>query len=171
MNTSPSIDDLLEGAILGIQDELVPNLSSAKAHAMAQMIQSLLQGARQMLPVYNACLVDEHNAMTRTLQEAASLLDGVEGDAAARIRGRAATVGQYADIPAPPDMAAVAQAHRELGNAMEANIADLDIIQRSGTDDVAAADAALTAIRAHLGPRYSRDAQAIFVGAGMIGRG
>ena len=171
MNSSPSLDDLLEGAIFGIQDELVPNLSNPKAHAAAQMIQSLLQSVRQLLHVYDGYMVEEHNAMTRTLREAASALEGVDGAEADRIRERAATAGQLADLPAPLDKADVSAAHSGLGRAMEASIADLDVIQRAGGEAAARADAALMAIRAHLGPRYYRDMQTLMVGAGFVGRG
>ncbi len=172
MMTSPTIDDLLEGVILGIQDELVPNLVGPKAQAMASMMQSILQGVRQLLPVYNEYLIDEHNAMTRTLQAAAANLAGVGGPEADRIRASASGVGQLADIATLPDMDVVKSQHRSLTAAFETAIADLDVLQRAGGPEADAANEALNTLRAHLGPRYVRDTETfIIAGSGMIGRG
>ncbi len=171
MNATPGVDGLLEGVIAGIGNELMPYLSNEKAQATAAMMQSLLQGVRQMIPVYGTYLIEEHNDMTATLRRASELLTGVPGAEADRIRARAATLGQYVDIPLPPDRAEVERVHTELGRALEASIADLDVLQRAGGSDVAAADDALNAIRAHLGPRYLRDFQTLTVGGGMLGRG
>jgi hypothetical protein len=170
MNTSPGLDGLIEGVIFAIRDDLMANLD-AKAQATASMAQSILQAVRQMLPVYEACLIDEHNGMTRTLRDAAEQLAGVGGDEAERIRERAATLGQLPDLPPPPDREALASAHTELGRALEATVADLDVVQRAGGTEAAAADQALNTVRAHLAPRYVRDYQLITVGAGFHGRG
>ena len=51
MNTNPGMDGMLEGVIVGIANELIPFLSNEKAVATAMMMQSLLQGVRQTLPV------------------------------------------------------------------------------------------------------------------------
>ena len=134
-------------------------------------MQSLLQGVRQMIPVYETYLIEEHNDMTATLRRASDLLADVPGAEADRIRKRAATMGQYADIPLPPDRSVVERVHTELGRALEASMGDLDVIQRSGGSHMIAADEALNAIRAHLGPRYLRDFQTLTVGGGMLGRG
>ena len=168
MFSSPSVDDLLEGLIGALQDDIVPSVSNAKAYATALMMQSVLQEIRQVLPVLDGYLVDEHNAMTRTLRAAADALAGVNGTEADRVRARADGVGSRADLPAPLDAAEVIAAHRSLGEAIVANMIDLDVLQRAGD---ARADTALQAIRAHLGPRYVRDVQTIMVGPGMIGRG
>lgn len=171
MNTAPSPDDLIEGAILGIANELMPFLENPKAVAIAQMVQSVLQSARQQLAVYDAALVAEHNDMTRTLRAAAEALTGVDHPSADRVRERAATLGATPDLPAPLDRPTVMAAHRTLGFALQDCLGDLDAIQRAGGDDAARADAALLAIRGHLGPRYVGDMQAAMVGAGFIGRG
>ena len=168
MNTTPSIDDLLLGLIIAITDEIVPNLANAKAYATASMMQSVLQEIRQMLPVLDTYLVDEHNGMIRTLRNAAKALGDAAGEEADRIRERASTLGQRDDLPAPPDHDAIASAHRELGEALVANVRDLDVLQRAGDTR---ADAALDEIRAHLLPRYVRDVATVTVGAGMVGRG
>jgi hypothetical protein len=170
MNSSPGLDGLLEGVIFAIRDDLMPNLDP-KSQASAAMMQSILQAVRQILPVYDAAMIEEHNDMTRTLRDAAAQLAGVAGPEADRIRERAATLGQRADLPAPADRTAVSAAHTELGRALEANIADLDVVQRAGGAGAEAADAALNAVRAHLAPRYLRDYATFSVGAGFLGRG
>ena len=171
MMTSPGIDGLIEGVILGIDNELMPFLSNEKAQATAAMMQSILQAVRQVIPIYDHALVEEHNAMTATLRAAADQLLDAIGPDVDRIRDRAATLGQRPDYPMPPDRAEVAEAHCALGRALEATISDLDVVQRSGGADVAAADEALGIVRAHLAPRYLRDFQTITVGGGFLGRG
>ena len=49
MNTSPSIDQMLEGVLISISTDIIPNLLNPKAHASAQMMQSVIQGVRQLL--------------------------------------------------------------------------------------------------------------------------
>lgn len=168
MNTSPSVDSILEGLIMAIDDDIIPALVNPKAHASAQMIQSLLQGLRQTLPVMEASLVEEHNDMIRTLHDAGAALGDATGPAADRVRERAATLGSWSDLPAPLDRDEVIAAHTELGRAIEASFRDLDELQRDG---VASADEAVQVLRAHLGPRYVREAAAVMVGEGMLGRG
>jgi hypothetical protein len=168
MNSSPSIDQMLAGALLAIDDEILPALNNPKAHATAQMMQSLIQGVRQMLPVIEERLIEEHNDMIRTLRDTAAALGESTGPAADRVRERAATLGAWADLPAPPDAEVVMVAHTELGRAIEATFLDLDELQRAG---ITSADEAVQVVRAHLGPRYVRDAQTMVVGEGLVGRG
>ena len=168
MNTSPSLDQLLEGAIIAIDDEILPALGNAKAQATAVMLQSLLQGIRQTLPVMDRHLVDEHNGMTRALRDAAAALGDAVGPAADRIRERGGTIGRWDDLPAPLDREAVMGAHRALGRALEATMLDLDELQRAGA---VGADEALQIVRGHLGPRFVRDVETFTVGEGFIGRG
>ena len=168
MNTSPSIDDLLAGVIIAIETDIVPELQTMKGHATAQMMQSLLQGVRQLLPVYDACLTDEHNAMTAVLRDGAAAIDGATGEAADRIRERAATLGRWPDRPAPPDRADVVEAHRALGQALTDTLRDLDELQSA---EVAGADTALDVLRGHMGPRYVRDTLTFCIDGGMLGRG
>jgi hypothetical protein len=167
MNTSPSIDQMLAGIIMSIDDEILPALNNPKAYATAQMMQSLIQSIRQTLPVMDEQIVDEHNDMIRTLRDTAAVLGDVEGPAADRVRERAAVYGDWADLPPPPDADVVVAAHTELGRAIEATFLDLDELQRAG---VTSADDAVQVVRAHLGPRYVRDAQTVMVGEGMLGR-
>ena len=168
MNTTPSIDDLLAGVIMGIDDDILPSLGNPKAQATAVMMQSILQGIRQLLPVHDQHLVDEHNAMTTVLRDTAHTLGDIEGPAADRVRDRASTLGQLDDLPAPIDRAAVAETHRELGHALEATMIDLDELQRAGET---AADDALAVLRAHLAARFLRDVGTFSVGEGFVGRG
>ena len=132
------------------------------------MSQSLLQTVRQLLPVYDQCLVEEHNDMIRVLHDASVALAGVDAEAAHRIAALAATEGSRDEIPAPPDRDTVIAGHRALTTALGDVVRDLDELQRAG---VAQADEALTVVRAHLGPRYLRDAATVTVEGGMIGRG
>jgi len=171
MNTQPGPDGLLEGVIIGLEQEVLPFVSSEKACATVAMMQSILQAVRQMMPVYETYLIDEHNSMTATLRSTAAALHDVTGDEADRIRERAGGLGQLADLPAPIDRAALIDAHTRLGRALEASILDLDPIQRAGGGSAAAADQALATIRAHLAPRVARDVEVMSVSAGMIGRG
>jgi AcrR family transcriptional regulator len=168
MYSSPDVDQYLEGLILAIDDEILPQLSTAKAQTTAVMMQAVLQQLRQTVPVFLGYLVDEHNAMLAVVREAAEALGDTTGPEAERIRDRAATLGSGAPFPAPPPLDEVMVAHRALGQALLENAKDLDVLQRSG---VAEADAALAVVRAHWGPRYVRDLATITVGSGFLGRG
>lgn len=167
MISSPSVDQILEGVLMSIEDEIVPSLDNPKAHATAQMIQSLLQGVRQLLPVLDQQLVDEHNDMIRTFREAAEALGDATGPAADRMRERCATLGAKSELPPPMDRAAALAAYDELSRGLEASFRDLDELQRAGVES---ADASLQVIRGHLTPRYLRDVAAIQVGEGFVGR-
>lgn len=168
MNTTPTIDDILEGLIVALQNEIIPHLSNAKSVATAMMMQSLVQQVRQVLPMMDASIANEHNEMTRTLRETAALLGDVAGPEADRIRERAATLGTLADVPVPVDQAPVREAHTRLGYGIQDTIADLDVLQRAGH---ASADAALNRVREYLLPTIMQNIAAISVGGGMVGRG
>ena len=168
MNTSPSIDKLLEGVLISLSTDIIPNVVNPKAHASAQMMQSVIQGIRQLLPVYDQYLAEEHNQMMAVLRDVAARIDGASGDAADRIRERASTLGAGDEFPIPIDQETVMAAHRELGFAVQDSMVDLDELQRAGNAD---ADAALEIIRGHLGPRIMRDVQTFLVGDALLGRG
>ncbi len=159
---------MLEGVIVSISTDIVPNLVNPKAHATAQMMQSILQGVRQLLPVYDQYLAEEHNQMMDVLRDVAATIGDSAGPAAERIRDRAATLGQADEVPIPLDRDVVMAAHRALGLALQDDMIDLDELQRTGDTD---ADVALDVIRAHLGPRLVRDVQTFLVGDAMVGRG
>ncbi len=131
MNTSPSIDQLLEGVIVSISTDIVPNLVNPKAHATAKMMQSILQGVRQLLPVYDQGLAEEHNQMLRVLRDVAAIIGDSPGPAADRIRERASTIGAGAELPVPLDRDVVMGAHRRLGVAVQDDMIDLDELQRA----------------------------------------
>ena len=86
MMTSPTVDDLLEGFIVALQNEIMPHVGSPKAYTMCQMLQSLIQEVRQVVPVYDTYVAEEHNGMTRVLRETAAVLGSVNGPEADRIR-------------------------------------------------------------------------------------
>lgn len=166
--TNPTIDDLLEGFIVSLQTEIMPFIGSPKAQAMCQMMQSLIQEVRQVLPVYDTYIAEEHNEMMQVLRDTAVALGEVTGPEADRIRQRAQTLGARSDVPMPEDQAPIRAAHRELSYALQDSITDLDVLQRAGHSQ---GDAALQVIRTHLMGRIVRDTQTITVGAGMAGRG
>ena len=168
MITSPSIDDMIEGVIIAIGNEMLPYLDNERAQATAVMAQSVLQGVRQLLEVQDEHLALDHNEMTAALRGAAEALGDVEGSVADRVRGRAATLGAAPDVGPPPDREAIIEQHRALGSAMEACLIDLDELQREG---VKSADAAVDALRTAMAARYQRYVPAVMVGEGMIGRG
>ncbi len=168
MYNSPDVDQYLEGLIFAINDEILPELTTAKAQTTAVMMQAVLQQLRQTVPVYLGYLVDEHNAMLGVLRAAAAALGAADGPEADRIRERAAGLGAAAPLPTPPAYDEVIAAHRALGQALVDNARDLDVLQRAGDTR---ADEALTVLRAHWGPRYARDLATITVGSGFLGRG
>lgn len=168
MNTVPTVDDLLEGFIIALNNEIMPFLNNPKAVATAAMMQSLLQEIRQVLPVFDRTIAEEHNQMTQTLRDVAALLHGVTGAEADRIRTRASTLGALTDVPVPADQAPVRDAHQKLGFALQDTISDLDALQRAGETK---ADEALTRLRMFLMPTIVNHVAAISVGGGMVGRG
>ena len=168
MNTVPTVDDLLEGFIIALNNEIMPFLNNPKAVATAAMMQSLLQEIRQVLPVFDRTIAEEHNQMTQTLRDVAALLHGVSGEEADRIRSRASTLGALTDVPVPVDQEPVRAAHQKLGFALQDTISDLDVLQRAGETK---ADEALTRLRMFLMPTIINHVTAISVGGGMVGRG
>jgi hypothetical protein len=131
-------------------------------------MQSVIQGIRQLLPVYDQYLAEEHNQMMGVLRDVAGAIDGSSGAAADRIRERAATLGQGDEIPIPLDREAVMAAHRQLGLALQQSMIDLDELQRAGDTG---ADQGLEMVREHMGPRIMRDVQTFLVGDALLGRG
>lgn len=168
MNTVPTIDDLLEGFIIALNNEIMPFLNNPKSVATAAMMQSLLQEVRQVLPIFDKTIAEEHNQMTLTLREVAAKIEGIAGPEADRIRERAATLGNLVDVPIPADQAPIRDAHQKLGYALQDTISDLDVLQRAGQTK---ADEALNRLREFLTPTIINHVTAISVGGGMVGRG
>jgi len=159
---------MLEGVLISISTDILPNVVNPKAAASAQMMQSIIQGIRQLLPVYDQYLAEEHNQMMGVLRDVAGAIGDSSGAAADRIRERAATLGQGDEIPIPLEREVVMAAHRQLGLALQDSMIDLDELQRAGDTD---ADAGLQMVREHMGPRIMRDVQTFLVGDALLGRG
>jgi hypothetical protein len=168
MMTKPLVDDLLEGLIVALENEIIPFITSPKAQSTGLMMQSIIQEIRQVLPVFDTYIAIEHNQMTQVLKDMSAALDGVNGAEADRIRDRAKTLGARADVVVPVDQEPIRASHRELGYALQDNMTDLDVLQRAGETK---ADVALQILRAHLMPRIVRDVEILTVGAGVAGRG
>ena len=118
--------------------------------------------------MYDQYLAEEHNQMMGVLRDVAETIEASSGEAADRIRERAATLGQRDEIPAPIDRDVLMAAHRELGFALQESMIDLDELQRAGD---AEADNGLDLIRGHFGPRIMRDVQTFLAGDALVGRG
>ena len=168
MMTKPLVDDLLEGLIIALENEIIPFITSPKAQSTGLMMQSIIQEIRQILPVFDTYIAIEHNQMTQVLKDMSAAIEGVSGPEADRIRDRAKTLGVRPDVVVPEDQAPIRESHRELGYALQENMTDLDVLQRAGE---AKADVALQILRTHLMPRIVRDVETLTVGAGVAGRG
>jgi hypothetical protein len=168
MYTTPSPDDLLEGVVISLQNDIMPAITNPRAQATVAMMQAVIQQVRQTLPRYQEYLTDEHNEMTKVFRDVAATLGTTAGPAAESVRRRAQELGGKPDLPKPVDNAELMAAHRACSQGILDTIRDLDVLQRAGN---ANADAALERVRAHLGPRYARDVATVIPGAGMIGRG
>ncbi len=168
MFTTPSPDDMIEGVIAALQNEILPFVTNPKAQAAVLISQAILQMARQTIAAHDSQVLDEHNSMTAVLRAVAEAIGDTSGPAADAIRQRASTLGARPDYSPFPDMAEAAQQHRELSQGLVDTLQDLDLLQRSG---IGVADAALVILREHLGGRAVRDVQTLVVGAGMLGRG
>jgi hypothetical protein len=167
MNTTPSIDELLESLIFALGDEILPYLTNEKSQATAVMMQSVIQEIRQLLPVFDAYVAQEHNEMTKVLRDVASLVGGIDSEASLRISERGATLGAVVDVPVPENND-VNSAHRALGFALQDTLRDLDELQRKG---FTVADDALDIVRSYLYPTFVRYANTVSIEGGMVGRG
>lgn len=168
MNTNPSVDTLLEGFQFALQEEIIPFLANPKAVATAAMMQSLVQELRQLLPVYDTYIAEEHNAMIDVFKDCAQKLDGVSGEAADRIRGRATKWASHPTVPIPQPQDPIRTAHRSMSLDLQETITDLDVLQREGESR---ADEALNVVRTHLAPRLVRDVATVSLEGGFVGRG
>jgi hypothetical protein len=157
MNTTPSIDELLEGLIFALGDEILPYLTNEKSQATAVMMQSVIQEIRQLLPVFDAYV----------LRDVASLVGGIDSEASLRISERGTTLGAVVDVPVPENND-VNSAHRALGFALQDTLRDLDELQRKG---FTVADDALDIVRSYLYPTFVRYANTVSIEGGMVGRG
>ncbi len=168
MYTNPTPSDILEGVIVALQNDVLPNVNTQKAAVATVMIQALVQQARQMIPAYLQTLALEHADMTGVLEDMAAALEGIDSPEADRVRARALEAANGPAFPIIPALTEVAAAHRALTAAMTENIRDLDAIITAGNP---AGEAALTRMRVHLGPRLMNDFATMVVSAGAVGRG
>lgn len=168
MLTNPTPDKLLEGVIIALQQDILPNLTNEKAQVVAVMMQAVVQQVRQVMPNYLGSLAVEHNNMARVLTDIGAIIGESPGDAADRIRERGAAAANIEAIAPVPALDDVIGAHRALGNQLVDTMRDLDTLIRAGNEQ---AEAALQRMRAHLGPRAANDFMTYVVGAGMAGRG
>lgn len=167
MYTHPSSDEILEGCIISLQNDVLPHLTNQHAQVAVVMMQAVLQCARQRIPVEQQLMAAEYNQMTAVFRDVAALVES-DSEAGARLRGRAQACGSQAEIPVPPAFDDVVARYRELSDAVVDTLNDLDILIRAGDEQ---AQAALMRVRAYLGPRTAADFGTLVVGAGMAGRG
>ena len=168
MYTSPSIAEVIDGVIASLNRDVIPELQSQKAVVAVIMMQTLLEGVKQRVPIEQQTMAAEHNQMTALFRQMAETIGDAPGPEAARIRQRASTFGSYADLPQLPAFDALTGAYRDLSQGLVETLEDIDHLIRNGNDD---AETALQQMRAYLGPRTIADFTTYVVGAGMAGRG
>jgi len=102
MYTTPSIQDMVEGIVVSLNADILPELQSQKAQTCAIMMQTLLQCIAQLAPVQQQLMAAEHNEMTATLRDVAAIVGESGGPEAERIRERAQTLGARPDTAPIP---------------------------------------------------------------------
>lgn len=167
MLTHPSSDELLEGCIISLQNDILPHLANEHAQVSAVMMQALLQCVRQRIPVEQQIMAAEHNQLTALFRDIEPLANA-ESEAGKRLRDRARSCGSRNDLPTPPAFDDVVTGYRDLSQAVVDTLDDLDALIAAG--DAAASDALLK-LRTYLGQRTATDFSTLVVGAGMAGRG
>lgn len=168
MYTTPSIADMVEGILVSLNNDILPDLQSQKAQTCAIMMQTMLQCIAQLAPVQQQLMAAEHNDMTATLRDIAAIVGESGGEAAGRIRTRAQTLGARPDTTPIPTYDEIATDHRELSQGIVDTLDDLDELIRGGNET---GEAALQRLRQHLGPRTLQEYATFVVGQGMAGRG
>lgn len=168
MFTKLNPDLILEGVNMALQKDVMPYLNSEKAAVTVVMIQAMVESVRRTIPVYLQTLVAEHTDMQATLRDVGRIVDETPGDAAARLRERATSLGAGQAFDAVPLTEEIMAAHEELTRALVDTVSDLDALATEGHE---VAEQALQRVRMHLGPRAAHDFATMVVGAGMAGRG
>lgn len=168
MFTSPSVAEIIDGVIVALNKDVMPQLQSQKAVVSLVMAQALLEQVKQRVPLEQQIMAAEHNQMTALYRQMAQTLSGAQGTAAERIRARAAELGAREDLPALPAFDDLARAYRELSAGLVATLEDLDALIQAGEPG---GEEALTQMRGYIGPRTIADFTTYIVGAGMAGRG
>jgi len=164
----PSPDDMIESVLIALQKDIAPECMSERAQVAILMAQAVLQSARQLIPVMQQYMAQEHNEMLGLYGELAKVLEGSSEPEAAHIREMAADVADRAPLPEIPPYDEIVDAHDKLAQGLVDIMRDLDVLIRGGNQ---AAEEALIRFRAAMGPRIARDFGTIVVGAGMAGRG
>jgi hypothetical protein len=168
MYTKPSISDLLHAVVLSLGRDVAPDVGSTRGKLALLMAQSLIQCAIQRLAAEPTTIVTEHNEMTALYRGLAECVQGLSGEAAARIQQRGATLGAYPDVPAPVPAAELSERHHRLSEGLIETLDDLDGMLQAGE---AQAAAALELLRKHLMVRSMRDFQTLMVNPGsLVGR-
>jgi hypothetical protein len=168
MYAKPTIGDLIEGVIISLNRDVMPYVQGEKAPVAVQVIQGVLVNVAQRAAMEIPVVLAEHNEMTAVFRDMAAILGDTPGPEAERIRERAATLGERADLPLIPSLDELFATYGVLSRALVDSIDDLDILIREGSD---AAGEALLRLREHTGPRVAREFAANVAGAGMVGRG
>ncbi len=168
MYTSPSTDDLLEGVIIALERDIMPECTSQRAQVAVVMAQAVLQMARQMIPVQLQYMCEEHNQMAALFREIGELIGESPGPEADRLRELAAKYGSRPAFPVIPSTQEVVEGHKELTQGLVDAIRDLDVLIAQGNEN---ARQALLRFRENFGPRVARDFATMVVGAGLAGRG
>lgn len=168
MYTQPTIGDLIEGVIISLNKDVMPNLTTQKAAVAVQVIQGVLVNVAQRAAMEMPTMVAEHNEMVALYRELPELLRDTPGPAADRIRTRSQDLATREELPQIPSPEQVQAAYRELSEGLVQTIDDLDVLITEGREE---AEVALRRLREHTGPRAAREFQANVAGAGMVGRG
>lgn len=167
MLTHPSSDELLEGCIISLQNDILPYLANEHAQVCAVMMQALLQCARQRIPVEQQIMAAEHNQLISLFRDLAPLANA-ESESGKRLRERAQSCGSREELAVPPAFDDVVSRYRDLSQAVVETLDDLDTLISEGDQS---AQEALLRVRTYLGQRTATDFATLVVGAGMAGRG
>lgn len=167
MLTHPSADELLEGCVISLQNDILPHLANEHAQVCAVMMQALLQCVRQRIPVEQQIMAAEHNQMITLFRDLVPLANA-ESEAGTRLRARAQACGAAEELPLPPAFDDVVTRYRELSLAVIDTLDDLDALLSEGDTS---AQQALVRVRSYLGQRTATDFGTLVIGAGMAGRG
>lgn len=168
MYTKPGAADMIDGVLASLRNDIMPELTTQKAIVAVVMMQTLLEGVKQRIPVEQQIMAAEHNQMVALYGQMASTIGAAPGPEADRIRERATTLGAIEALPTLPNYDDLQAAYRELSEGLVATLEDLDVLIQQGSPG---AEEALQQMRGYLGPRVVADFTTYFVGAGMAGRG
>jgi soluble cytochrome b562 len=159
---------MIDGVIASLNRDIMPELTSQKAVVAVIMMQTLLEGVKQRIPVELQLMASEYNQMVALYRQMAATIGDSAGPAADRMRKRAVTLGARAEIPVVPAYDEMLTTYREFSEGLVETLDDLDALIQAGN---ARAEAALQEMRTYLGTRSVSELTTYLVGAGMAGRG